>query len=97
VKNLDEIEHTDIFNIPLETKKILIQNGAEMLWEQCRLTSTFTGEKMSFILNKSLGNLEMRIRELKEEEQYELCYFLNEVIWAVHKKIQDNRKDKPIF
>lgn len=97
MKNLNEIEHTDIFELPVETKKILIDNGADMLWEQCRLSSRLTGEKMSVILSKSLGNLEVRINELQQEEQYELCYFLNEVIWAVHRKIQDNRQDKPIF
>ena len=97
MKNLNEIEHTDIFELPVETKKILIDNGADMLWEQCCLSSRLTGEKMSVILSKSLGNLELRIQELQQEEQYELCYFLTEVVWAVHRKVQDNRKDKPIF
>lgn len=92
-----EIQRTDIFNIDVEHKKELIQQSAELFWHQCSLTARLTGEKMGTILSKSLGNLEVRVKELQEEEEYEMCYFLNEVMWATHRMIQDKRKDEPII
>ena len=93
----EEIQHTEIFNIDVETKKKLIQQSAELFWQQCSLTAHLTGEKMGSIVSKSLGNLEVRVKELQEEEEYEMCYFLNEVMWATHRMIQDKRKDEPII
>jgi hypothetical protein len=95
VKNLNQIEHTDIFNVSGETKKELIESGAELLWEQCRLTAKITGENLGVVLSKSLGNLELKVQELQDKEEYELCYYLNEVIWLTTSKAQQVRNDKP--
>jgi len=97
VKNLNQIEHTDIFNVSGETKKELIESGAELLWEQCRLTAKITGENLGVVLSKSLGNLELKVKELQDKEEYELCYYLNEVIWLTTSKAQQVRNDKPII
>ena len=97
MKNLNQIEHTDIFNVSGETKKELIESGAELLWEQCRLTAKITGENLGVVLSKSLGNLELKVKELQDKEEYELCYYLNEVIWLTTSKAQQVRNDKPII
>lgn len=95
--SFDEIDHSEIFNLPIEIKKEIIDHGAHMVWEQCILSSKLTKEKFSVVLSRTMGALELRIHELQNDEQYELCYYLNEVIWSLHRRIQDNRNDKPIF
>jgi len=95
--DIDFVEFTEIFNLPTEAKKKVIEGGSLLLWEQCHLVSKLTNEKFSVILSRSLGNLELKITELQKEEQYELCYYLNEVIWGVHRLIQENRKDDPVL
>jgi hypothetical protein len=91
------MHHSDIFNVSGETKKELIINGAELLWEQCRLTSLLTGENLGVVLSKSLGNLEIKIRHYQDKEDYELCYYLNEVVWMVNKIAQEARNDEPLI
>lgn len=91
------MHHSDIFNVSGETKKELIISGAELLWEQCRLTALLTGENLGVVLSKSLGNLEVKIREYQDKEDYELCYYLNEVVWMVNKIAQEARNDQPLI
>jgi hypothetical protein len=97
MKFLTEMKEADIFNLDIQEKAKLIESGAELLWEQCRLTSHLTGEKFGVVLSKSLGNLELKVNEHQKNENYELCYFLNEVIWLTLKKTKMARKDNPII
>ncbi len=86
-----------IFEETPQKKKELIEGGAELLWEQCRLTAQLTGENMGSVLSKSLAKLERDVKIYQEKEQYELCYYLNEVIWLTHSIAQKARTDEPII
>jgi hypothetical protein len=86
-----------IFEETTEKKRELIEGGAELLWEQCRLTAQLTGENMGSVLSKSLAKLEMDVKIYQESEQYELCYYLNEVIWLTHSIAQKVRTDQAII
>lgn len=94
-----EIDLADlpIFEVSIETKKELITEGAELLWEQCRLASNLTGENMGVTLSKCLALLERDVKVYQEKEEYEICYYLNEVIWLTHNLAQKARNDEQII
>lgn len=93
MKNLSEVDHTDLFILPLEERKKLIEQGSEMLWRQSELTSILTKRDLYSILESSLDILDFRVEELKENEEYELCYFLSEVIWETYKRIKIEKEN----
>jgi septum formation inhibitor-activating ATPase MinD len=88
--NIQDLDIGDLHNMDIETKKAVIDAGVDVLLEEVQLMSVLTEQKKSTILSLLLGNLEKQIQELQNKEQYELCYFLNEIIWATKKKL-DNK------
>lgn len=94
MKNLDDIDPKSLFILPLEERKNLIENGSEMLWRQCEMTSVLTGTGLFSILNQSLQILDVRIQTLQKEEDYELCYFLQEVCWETHNRLEKEKTKK---
>jgi hypothetical protein len=97
MKNILTQAKLPIFEESPQKKRELIEGGAELLWEQCRLTAQLTGENMGSVLSKSLAKLELDVKIYQEKEQYELCYYLNEVIWLTHSIAQKARTDEPII
>jgi hypothetical protein len=97
VKNQYQIDHRDLFILPPEHRRELINGAVELFWRECELRSILTQEKLGVIISQSMSNLELRVKELKEQEEYELCYFLDEVIWGTHKRVQEQRKDKGVL
>jgi hypothetical protein len=93
LKNLDDIDHRALFVLPVEDRKDLIEKGSEMFWRQCEMTSVLTGKGLFRILKQSLDILDFRIQELQEEEEYELCYFLKEVCWETHQRLEKEKKN----
>jgi len=88
--NIEDLNIKDLHNMDIETKKAVIDAGVDVLLEQVQLMSVLTEEKKSTILSLMLGNLDNQIKELQNKEEYELCYFINEIIWATQRKL-DNK------
>lgn len=92
--NKEEVEIKELFNIPTEDRVALIEWGVDNVIENCQKMSKITGEKTSKLLNETLWRYELKVKELAEEEQYELSYFFNELIWGVHRRIGEIKKNK---
>lgn len=93
MKNLDNVDHTEIFVLPVEDRISLIERGSELFWRQCEMTSVLTGYKLDRILKSSLDLLDSRILTLEKEEDYELCYFLQEVVWETFKRLEKEKQN----
>jgi len=93
VKNLINVDYRDMFILPLQQRQNLIEQGTDMLWRQSELTSVLTHKNLKSILTDSLMVLDHRIKELEEEEQYELCYYLQEVCWETYKRMEKEKND----
>lgn len=91
--HLDEIEVSDLFKISTEDRIALIEWGVNNVIENCQKLSKITGEKTSKLLNETLWKYELKVKELAEEEQYELSYYFNELIWGVHRRLEEINKE----
>jgi len=92
--DFEDIEIKDLFKISREQRVSLIEAGVDSIIENCQKTSIFTGVKTSKLLSDTLGRLEFKVQELASEEEYELSYYINELIWGVHRKLAEIQKNK---
>jgi hypothetical protein len=92
--HLEEIEVSELFKISTEDRVALIEWGVNNVIENCQKLSKITGEKTSKLLNETLWKYELKVKELAEEEQYELSYYFNELIWGVHRRLEQIKEDK---
>jgi hypothetical protein len=89
MKLLEEIDSSDLFNLTSEDRVKLIEEGVDLLIANCYEISEMTNIKLSKILSDTLGRIELQVNQLKDSENYELCYYLNELIWGVHRRIKE--------
>ena len=92
--HLEEIEVSELFKISTEDRVALIEWGVNNVIENCQKLSKITGEKTSKLLNETLWKYELKVKELAEEEQYELSYYFYELIWGVHRRLEQIKEDK---
>jgi len=93
-EDINEIEAGELFNLPVEDRKKVIEAGVDMLFQQILLTAQITEILPSQLLNNTLANIEEQIKYHTENDNFELCYYFTEVFWETNKRLEDLRKDK---
>jgi hypothetical protein len=93
-EDVNEIETGELFNLPVEDRKKVIDAGVDMLFQQILLTSHITEILPSQLLNNTLANMEEQIKYHTENDNFELCYYFTEVFWETNKRLEDLRKGK---
>lgn len=91
--NIETLDSKDLFTLSRERRVEVIEEGVDLLIAQCYEISEMTEMKLSKVLSDSLGRMELKVQQLKDTENYELCYYLTELIWGVHRRIKE-LKDK---
>lgn len=91
--NIETLDSKDLFTLSRERRVEVIEEGVDLLIAQCYEISEMTEIKLSKVLSDSLGRMELKVQQLKDTENYELCYYLTELIWGVHRRIKE-LKDK---
>lgn len=91
---LDLIESDDLFSLTPEERKQVIQESVELVLVQCDIISKTTNTKLSKIINKVLYNIELNKNIEEENENYELCYYYDELMWGVHNRLEELKKNK---
>jgi hypothetical protein len=91
--NIETLDSKDLFTLSRERRVEVIEEGVDLLIAQCYEISEMTELKLSKVLSDSLGRMELKVQQLKDTENYELCYYLTELIWGVHRRIKE-LKDK---
>lgn len=89
MRTLETISTKDIFNCTPEERKLIIEEGVEVIMVEAEVFSQRTGETFSTAVNLILQNLYKNIKIADEQENYELSYYLNELTWATLKKIEE--------
>ena len=92
-EEFNDIEIVDLFNISTEERVRLVELGIDNVILNCQKLSKATGIKTSKLLNDTLVRFEMRVKEFSQNENYELSYYFNELIWGVHRRINDINKE----
>ena len=94
IEDVNEVEAGELFNLPVEDRKKVIDAGVDMLFQQILLTSQITEILPSQLLNNTLANMEEQIKYHTENDNFELCYYFTEVFWETNKRLEDLRKGK---
>lgn len=90
--DFDNIEIADLFKISSQERIKLIELGVDNVILNCQKLSRATGIKTSKLLSDTLVRFDMRVKELSEDEEYELSYYFNELIWGVHRRLNELKK-----
>jgi transcriptional accessory protein Tex/SPT6 len=94
IENINEVEAGELFDLPVEDRKKVIDAGVDMLFQQILLTAQITEVLPSQLLNNTLANMEEQIKYHTENDNFELCYYFTEVFWETNKRLKDLRKGK---
>jgi hypothetical protein len=91
---LNELHTKDLFNLNLEERKDVVDQGVDLLLMQVKLLSNRTDLTFSKVLNDVMFNIDKNKEEALNTENYELVWYYEELTWAVRNKIDELKKNK---
>ena len=80
---LNELHTKDLFNLNLEERKDVVDQGVDLLLMQVKLLSNRTDLTFSKVLNDVMFNIDKNKEEALNTENYELVWYYEELTWAV--------------
>jgi len=91
---LAELNEHDLLKLSVEDKKTIINEAVDMLMNECISVGQAFSLKPSKVLNDTLARIDNEKALQEKKENYELCYFLNEIMWEVRRRLDELKKDK---
>jgi hypothetical protein len=91
---LTELQTKDLFNLNLEDRKDVVDQGVDLLLMQVKLLSNRTEQTFSKVLNDVMFSIEKNKEEALNTENYELVWYYEELTWGVRNKIDELKKNK---
>lgn len=88
--SIDEVFVKDIFSLPVEDRKKLIEEGVDVFFQQAKIGALVLNISLDAFIDKHLFRLEKLLDEARLRENYEETYYLNEIIWGVHRRRDGN-------
>lgn len=92
IQEVEDLEVDELFNLSVEDRKKVIDVGVDLLFQQIMITSQMNDIKPSVLMNGTLHSIEQQIKEHKENDNFELCYYFTEVFWETNKRLDNLRK-----
>jgi hypothetical protein len=86
--DFDDVDVSDLFKISLEERKMILEQGINLFIEQARIGALVLNVSVDTFLDKALDRVDLALEKAKENENYELVWYLNELIWGVHSRRQ---------
>lgn len=84
--DFEDIDVSDLFKLSLDERKMVLEKGIEYFIEQSRIGAIITETSYDTFLDRALWGVEIELERAKEQENYELVWYLNELIWGIHSK-----------
>ncbi len=91
---LNELQTKDLFNLTLEERKEVIEQGVDLLLLECELLSMRTDQTFQKVLNDVMFNITRNKEKALNTENYELVWYYEELTWGVQDRIKKNKKKK---
>jgi hypothetical protein len=88
--DFEDIDVSDLFKLSLEDRKMIVEKGLELFIEQSRIGALILEVSVDTFMDKALWRIELELDKAKAQENYELVWYLNELIWGVHSKRNEN-------
>lgn len=90
MNDLIDIEIKDLFKYSLEERKTFVELGVKTFMARCDVGAAVIGVELNDFIDKALNSVERQIEKATEEENYELVWYFNEIIWGVHALRNEN-------
>lgn len=88
--DFEDIDVSDLFKLSLEDRKMIVEKGLELFIEQSRIGALILEVSVDTFMDKALWRIELELDKAQAQENYELVWYLNELIWGVHSKRNEN-------
>jgi len=88
--DFEDIDVGELFNLSLDDRKMIVEKGIELFVEQSRVGALILEVSVDTFMDRALWRIELELEKAKTQENYELVWYLNEVIWGVHSKRNQN-------
>jgi hypothetical protein len=90
---LNETEIQELFNLPVEKRKELVEQGVDLLLVEVGLLSVRTEQTFQKVINDVMYRVDLNKQKALELEIYELVWYYEELTWAVQDKLAKMKKD----
>jgi hypothetical protein len=90
---LNETEIQELFNLPVEKRKELVEQGVDLLLMEVGLLSVRTEQTFQKVINDVMFRVDLNKQKALELEIYELVWYYEELTWGVQDKLAKMKKD----
>lgn len=91
---LNNLEEKDLQKLSPEQKKLVINESVDILLDDVIKLAKVMEEKPSKLLNTTLQGIHKQISLQEEQENYEMCWFLNEIMWEIRSRLDKEKQRK---
>lgn len=88
--SINEVDVKDIFNYPIEERKTLIKQGVDLFIQQSKIGALVVNCSLDEYMDRHLMMLEREMEIEKKNENYEMVWYYNEIIWGIHETRDGN-------
>ena len=89
---IEKVDSKDFFLLTPEERINIIEEGVDMLLIDCAVLSKKYKRNLTKVINETIYNIELNKIIEEENENYELCYFYEELVWGVHRRLDKIKK-----
>lgn len=88
--SINDVDIKDIFNHPIEDRKKLVEEGVELFLQQTKIGALILNCSVESYMDRHLMLLETEMEKHRQNEEYEIVWYYNEIIWGIHEKRDGN-------
>ena len=89
-----DLDTSVLFQLPVEERKKAIEMGVDVLIEQILLLSYKKEQGFVKTFNEVMATIDLNLTLEKENENYELCYYYEELMWGLRRRMVEIKKTK---
>jgi hypothetical protein len=90
-----DLDMSILFQLPVEERKKAIEMGVDLLIEQILLLSYKKDQTFIKTFNQVMATIDLNLTIEKENENYEMCYYYEELMWGLRRRMEEIKKVKP--
>jgi hypothetical protein len=89
-----DLDTSILFQLPVEQRKKAIEMGVDVLIEQILLLSYKKDQTFIKTFNQVMATIDLNLTIEKENENYEMCYYYEELMWGLRRRMEEIKKTK---
>ena len=89
-----DLDTSVLFQLPIEQRKKAIEMGVDVLIEQILLLSYKNSQSFIKTFNQVMTTIDLNLTTEKLNENYEMCYYYEELMWGLRRRVEEIKKVK---